>query len=77
MRGFRPKNGELGEALMKSVTIAQARDDLEALIAEAASGHVIEIIVDGRPAVRMIPVGSDDCDDAVPADEVDEAFYGD
>jgi prevent-host-death family protein len=62
---------------MKSVTLEQLRGELDALVAEAADGQMIEIVIDGRPVARMLSARVADDDDAIPANEVEEAFYGD
>lgn len=59
---------------MRSFTIEQARLERDALVADASAGQIIEITLDGRPAVRLVPVSQAGDDDAVPAEEV---LYGD
>ena len=40
-------------------------------------GAGYEIVVEGRPVARMVSAHVADEDDAIPANEVEEAFYGD
>jgi prevent-host-death family protein len=62
---------------MKTVTLEQARRQFDALIAEVAGGGRVEIVADGRPLARLLPVPPPSDDEPVPADEVERAFYGD
>jgi len=62
---------------MRTITIEQARATLDVLVAEVSAGVVVEITVNGHPAARLVPASVDADEGAVPADEVEEAFYGD
>ena len=65
---------------MQSFSQHQVVDNLDALLELVKQGEEIEITIDGKPIVRLVPVSVADAagvDSDVPTDEVEQAFYGD